>query len=110
MQHYVEDRIYRLAHMQIPRVRRRAPVIRTILMLAFWAAALPVAALLGFPWTFLTGNITFLYRMGMWGAWTGVRLAGATRPARRGTDLLSQLDGGTLRGIGFATLDPVYAL
>jgi len=76
MQHYVEDRIYRLAHMQIPRVRRRAPVIRTILMLAFWAAALPVAALLGFPWTFLTGKITFLYRMGMWGAWTGVRLAG----------------------------------
>ena len=76
MQHYVEDRIYRLAHMQIPRVRRRAPVIRTILMLAFWAAALPIAALLGFPWTFLTDNITFLYRMGMWGAWTGVRLAG----------------------------------
>jgi 1-acyl-sn-glycerol-3-phosphate acyltransferase len=37
---------------------------------------LPFAALLGFPWTLLTGDVSFLYRMGMWGAWTGVRLAG----------------------------------
>ncbi|PYX84208.1 MAG: 1-acyl-sn-glycerol-3-phosphate acyltransferase [Acidobacteria bacterium] len=46
------------------------------MMLGFWAAALPVAALLGFPWTFLTGRVDFLYRMAMWGAWTGVRLTG----------------------------------
>jgi 1-acyl-sn-glycerol-3-phosphate acyltransferase len=52
-------------------------LIRTILMLLFWTVALPVAALLGFPWTFLTGDIRFLYRMAMWGAWTGVRIAGA---------------------------------
>jgi len=51
-------------------------VIRTILMLAFWTAVLPVAALVGFPWTFLTGRVDFLYRMAMWGAWTGIRLAG----------------------------------
>jgi 1-acyl-sn-glycerol-3-phosphate acyltransferase len=51
-------------------------VIRTILMLGFWAALLPVAALIGFPWTLLTSNVSLLYRMGMWGAWTGVRLAG----------------------------------
>jgi 1-acyl-sn-glycerol-3-phosphate acyltransferase len=51
-------------------------VIRAIIMLGFWAALLPVAALLGFPWTLLTGNVSFLYRMGMWGAWTGVRVAG----------------------------------
>jgi 1-acyl-sn-glycerol-3-phosphate acyltransferase len=51
-------------------------VIRAIVMLAFWAASLPVAALFGFPWTLLTGNVAFLYRMGMWGAWTGVRVAG----------------------------------
>jgi 1-acyl-sn-glycerol-3-phosphate acyltransferase len=51
-------------------------VIRTILMLCFWAAFMPMAALVGFPWTLLTGNVNFLYRMGMWGAWTGVRLAG----------------------------------
>jgi 1-acyl-sn-glycerol-3-phosphate acyltransferase len=51
-------------------------VIRAIAMLVFWTALLPVAALLGFPWTLLTGNVSFLYRMGMWGAWTGVRVAG----------------------------------
>jgi 1-acyl-sn-glycerol-3-phosphate acyltransferase len=51
-------------------------MIRTLVMLGFWAALLPFAALLGFPWTLLTGDVSFLYRMGMWGAWTGVRLAG----------------------------------
>ena len=51
-------------------------MIRTVLMLTFWAVALPVAAIIGFPWTFLTRDISFLYRMAMWGAWTGVRLAG----------------------------------
>jgi 1-acyl-sn-glycerol-3-phosphate acyltransferase len=51
-------------------------VIRTILMLAFWAVALPIAAVLCFPWTLLTGDIRFLYRVAMWSAWTGVRLAG----------------------------------
>lgn len=45
-------------------------------MLGFWGLALPVAVLLGFPWTFLTGNIGFLYRMCMLGAWWGVHLAG----------------------------------
>jgi 1-acyl-sn-glycerol-3-phosphate acyltransferase len=45
-------------------------------MLVFWAAALPVAALLGFPWTYLTKDITFLYRGCMFAAFTGVRIAG----------------------------------
>jgi 1-acyl-sn-glycerol-3-phosphate acyltransferase len=51
-------------------------VFRTILMLVFWAAALPVAALLGIPWTYLTKDITFLYRTCMFVMWTGVRIAG----------------------------------
>lgn len=51
-------------------------MIRTILMLTFWAMALPVAAVVGFPWTFLTRDIGLLYRMSMWGAKTGVRLTG----------------------------------
>jgi 1-acyl-sn-glycerol-3-phosphate acyltransferase len=51
-------------------------VFRTILMLLFWAAALPVAALIGFPWTYLTKDINFLYRGCMWAAYTGVRIAG----------------------------------
>jgi 1-acyl-sn-glycerol-3-phosphate acyltransferase len=47
-----------------------------MLMLTFWALCLPVAALVGFPWTLLAGNVNLLYRLGMWSAWTGVRLAG----------------------------------
>ena len=62
-------------------------MIRTILMLAFWSLALPMAALLGFPWTFLTGDIRFLYRVAMWSAWTGVRLTGI-RVQTVGLDLL----------------------
>jgi len=50
--------------------------LRTILMLAFWAFSLPLAAFVGVPWTYLTKNISFLYKICMWGAWTGVRIAG----------------------------------
>ena len=67
-------------------------MIRTILMLGFWAAMLPFAALVGFPWTILTGDVSFLYRIGMWGAWTGVQIAGI----RVRTVGLDQIDpGGT---------------
>jgi 1-acyl-sn-glycerol-3-phosphate acyltransferase len=38
--------------------------------------AAPVAALIGFPWTFISGDISLLYSMFMWGAWNGVRLTG----------------------------------
>lgn len=51
-------------------------MIRTALMLGFWAVLMPFAALFGFPWTLLTGDVSFLYRISMWGALTGVRLAG----------------------------------
>lgn len=53
-----------------------ALMIRTLAMLIFWSLAAPVAALIGFPWTFITGDIRLLYRMFMIGAWNGVRLAG----------------------------------
>jgi 1-acyl-sn-glycerol-3-phosphate acyltransferase len=58
------------------REERDDSVIRTVLMLAFWAIALPLAALAGIPWTYLTKDVSFLYRTCMWGAWTGVRIAG----------------------------------
>jgi 1-acyl-sn-glycerol-3-phosphate acyltransferase len=51
-------------------------MIHTLIMLGFWSLAAPVAALIGFPWTFITGDPSLLYRMFMWGASTGVRLAG----------------------------------
>lgn len=45
-------------------------------MLGFWVAVLPIAAVLLIPWTLATGNINLIYRFGMWGAKTGVWLAG----------------------------------
>lgn len=51
-------------------------MMRTIAMLGFWTVTLPFAVLLGFPWTYITRDVSLLYRMSMWGAWTGVRLAG----------------------------------
>ena len=48
-----------------------AAVIRTIAMLAFWGVALPFAAIVCFPWTFLTGDIRFLYFVGMGAAYWG---------------------------------------
>ncbi|MBZ5599245.1 MAG: 1-acyl-sn-glycerol-3-phosphate acyltransferase [Acidobacteriia bacterium] len=51
-------------------------MIRTVVMLTFWGVALPVAALVCFPWTFITGDISFLYKVCMWGASAGVHLAG----------------------------------
>jgi 1-acyl-sn-glycerol-3-phosphate acyltransferase len=63
-------------------------MIRTIVMLTFWGLAAPVAALIGFPWTFITGDIRLLYRLFMWGAWWGVWLTGV----RVQTVGLDQLD------------------
>jgi 1-acyl-sn-glycerol-3-phosphate acyltransferase len=51
-------------------------MIRTIIMLSFWAIALPIAAVVCIPWVLITGKITPLYRFGMWAAYTGVRVAG----------------------------------
>ncbi|MGA9980848.1 MAG: lysophospholipid acyltransferase family protein [Candidatus Sulfotelmatobacter sp.] len=63
-------------------------MIRTIVMLAFWGLAALVAALIGFPWTFISGDIRLLYRMFMWGCWWGVWLTGV----RVQTVGLDQLD------------------
>jgi len=51
-------------------------MIRTLIMLMFWALAAPPAALVGFTWTFLSGDVGLLYRLFTWGAKTGVRIAG----------------------------------
>jgi 1-acyl-sn-glycerol-3-phosphate acyltransferase len=51
-------------------------MIRTLTMLVFWVLAAPVAALIGFPWTMITRDVSLLYRLFMFGAWNGVRLTG----------------------------------
>ncbi len=51
-------------------------MLRALIAVTFWAVLVPLAALICFPWTFLTGNADFLYRVAMWLAWNGVRLTG----------------------------------
>jgi 1-acyl-sn-glycerol-3-phosphate acyltransferase len=51
-------------------------VIRTLLMLVFWLLLVPFVALIGFPWTFLSGKVDVLYWLGTHVAFAGVRLAG----------------------------------
>jgi 1-acyl-sn-glycerol-3-phosphate acyltransferase len=51
-------------------------MIRTCIMLLFWALALPVAALIGFTASFIMGDVRVLYRLFMWGAWAGVWITG----------------------------------
>ena len=51
-------------------------MIRTSIMLLFWALAMPFAAVVGFSWTFLAGDIRVLYHLFTWGASAGVWLTG----------------------------------
>jgi 1-acyl-sn-glycerol-3-phosphate acyltransferase len=51
-------------------------LIRWLLTLVFWSVLTPPAALVTLPWTLLTGDGRFLYRVGMWMASMGMRLSG----------------------------------
>ncbi len=51
-------------------------MIRTLLTLAFWTVATLLAALVAIPWTLITRDVRFMYRISMWIARTGVRIAG----------------------------------
>jgi 1-acyl-sn-glycerol-3-phosphate acyltransferase len=50
--------------------------MRTILMLLFWAMTTPIAALIAFPWTFMTRSADFLYWCGITLARVGLRISG----------------------------------
>jgi 1-acyl-sn-glycerol-3-phosphate acyltransferase len=56
-------------------------VIRTLLMLGFWALALPPTALFCFPYTIITGDASLLYRVAIWFAAAGVKLTGVRAQA-----------------------------
>src|SRR5215471_5529405 len=62
---------------QRARMRSIAGVARTLLALLFLVAIVPIAALVAFPWTFISGKINFLYFVGMNLAFASVRIAGA---------------------------------
>jgi len=51
-------------------------VLRTLLAITFLILFLPFAALICFPWTFITGDAGFMYRFSIRGASFAVRLAG----------------------------------
>ena len=84
-------------------------MIRTIAMLTFWGMAAPVAALIGFPWTFISGDISLLYSMFMWGAWNGVRLTGV-RVATVGLDQLDAAGTYIFMSNHVSNLDPPLLL
>lgn len=50
--------------------------MRILLTFAFWIIATPIGALIAFPWTLITGDSGFLYRVGIWIVRTGMRLSG----------------------------------
>jgi 1-acyl-sn-glycerol-3-phosphate acyltransferase len=50
---------------------------RSLSALLFWIVLVPPAALIAFPWTFITGNVNFLYWIGMGLALAGAKIAGA---------------------------------
>ena len=84
-------------------------MIRTVAMLVFWGLAAPVAALVGFPWTFITGDIRLLYRMFMIGAWNGVRLTGV-RVKTEGLDKLDPARTYIFMSNHISNLDPPVTL
>jgi 1-acyl-sn-glycerol-3-phosphate acyltransferase len=51
-------------------------VFRALALLAFWGVAAVAAGLIGIPWTFLSGKVDLLYRMGVGVGLAGVRLVG----------------------------------
>ena len=80
-------------------------MIRTILMLSFWVLVAPLIALLCFPWALITGDILPLYRVGVWAAWTGVRMAGV-RVQVEGLDRLDPRQTYVFMANHVSTLDP----
>jgi 1-acyl-sn-glycerol-3-phosphate acyltransferase len=51
-------------------------LLRTFFAVAVLVVVVPLAALIAFPWTFISGKINFLYWAGMGLTHFGVRLAG----------------------------------
>lgn len=51
-------------------------MIRTTVMITFWALAAPFAALIGFPLAYIQGHVRVLYQLFMWGARAGIWLTG----------------------------------
>jgi 1-acyl-sn-glycerol-3-phosphate acyltransferase len=80
-------------------------VIRSALAILWTFAMMPVAALVGFPWTFISGRIDFLYGFAMWIARMGVRIAGV-RIEVRGMENLDPAQSYIVMSNHVSNLDP----
>jgi 1-acyl-sn-glycerol-3-phosphate acyltransferase len=67
-------------------------VIRAVLLLIFWMISIPLAAIVGFPWTVISRKIDFLYnaamkiaRSGVWLTGVKVQIVGLDRFDNQGT-------------------------
>jgi 1-acyl-sn-glycerol-3-phosphate acyltransferase len=58
-------------------IARTVAFVRSLLALFFWIIVVPPAALIAFPWTIITGNVSFLYWAGMGLALAAPKIAGA---------------------------------
>lgn len=59
-------------------MRALVRAVRTLAALVFLVVLVPPAALIAFPWTFISGKINFLYFVGMGLAHLAVRVAGVS--------------------------------
>jgi 1-acyl-sn-glycerol-3-phosphate acyltransferase len=84
-------------------------MIPTIKIVLCYAILSPIAGLLGFPWTWITGDITFLYRFSMWIAATGVHLAGI-RVFAEGTENIPSNEACIFMANHVSNLDPPVLL
>lgn len=51
-------------------------MLRTLIIVVFYLIAVPAIGLVGIPWTFITGDVTWMYNRAMWAALHAVLLAG----------------------------------
>jgi len=87
-------------------IRTIIGVVRTLLALIYLLATVPVAALIAFPWTFITGKIDLLYRVGMSLAYSAARVAGA-RVKIVGLDAIDQSGTYIFMSNHVSNLDPL---
>lgn len=85
------------------------PVLRMLLATVFLLVVVPPAALLTFPWTLLTGKISFLYWAGMTIARTVVKITG-TKIAVIGLDRIDPAGTYIFVSNHVSNLDPVILM
>lgn len=86
-------------------IRTIVGAVRTALAVLFWVVSVPPAALIAFPWTFITGDIRFLYCLGMGLAFNGARIAGA-RVRTEGLDKIDRAGTYIFMSNHVSNLDP----